>query len=121
VVFNNSSLGMVKLEMLVDGYPEFGTEHEAVDFAAIARGAGLHATRVEKPDELAGAVAETLSHPGPALLDIVTDPNALSIPPTITADEVKGFALAVGRTVLEGGVGKMLELARSNLRNIPRP
>jgi pyruvate dehydrogenase (quinone) len=35
--------------------------------------------------------------------------------------QVKGFALAATRTVLDGGVGKMIDLARSNLRNIPRP
>jgi hypothetical protein len=92
-----------------------------VDFAAIARGAGLFARRVEKPAEVPDGIREVLAHPGPALLDLVTDPNALSMPPTITADDVRGFALAVGRTVLTGGVGKMLALARSNLRNIPRP
>jgi pyruvate dehydrogenase (quinone) len=51
----------------------------------------------------------------------VTDPIALSIPPHISADQVKGFAFAAGRTVLDGGVGKMLDMARANLRNIPRP
>ena len=81
VVFNNSSLGMVKLEMLVEGYPEFETDHDPVDFAAIARAAGLFGRRVEKPGEVADGIREVLAHPGPALLDLVTDPNALSIPP----------------------------------------
>jgi pyruvate dehydrogenase (quinone) len=121
VVFNNHSLGMVKLEMLVAGLPEHETDHDLVDFAAIAAGAGLFARRVEKPTELPDAMAEVLHHPGPALLDIVTDPNALSIPPHITGEEVRGFALAISRTVLGGGVGKMLDLARANLRNSPRP
>jgi pyruvate dehydrogenase (quinone) len=121
VVFNNSSLGMVKLEMLVEGFPEHETDHDPVDFAAIAAGAGLFSRRVEKPAELSDGIAEVLAHPGPALLDVVTDPNALSIPPNITGAEVRGFSLAVGRTVLGGGVGRMLALARSNLRNIPRP
>ena len=120
VVFNNSSLGMVKLEMLVEGFPEYGTDHEQFDFAAIAQGAGLFARRVEQPTDVADGIREVLAHPGPALLDLVTDPNALSIPPVVTANEVRGFALAIGRTVLGGGVGKMLALARSNLRNIPR-
>ncbi|RRO15712.1 pyruvate dehydrogenase [Saccharopolyspora rhizosphaerae] len=121
VVFNNSSLGMVKLEMLVDGIPDFGTDHDGIDFAAIARAAGINSVRVEKPGEVRDALADALSRPGPALVDVVTDPNALSLPPHITGEQVKGFALAVSRTVLSGGVGKMLQLARSNLRNVPRP
>ncbi|WIX75737.1 pyruvate dehydrogenase [Amycolatopsis carbonis] len=121
VVFNNSSLGMVKLEMLVDGLPEFETDHESVDFAAIARAAGLHSRRVEKPADVREAIREILDHDGPAVLDVVTDPNALSIPPNVTAAQVRGFALAASRTVLGGGVGKMLQLAKSNLRNVPRP
>ncbi|WP_236795388.1 pyruvate dehydrogenase [Amycolatopsis sp. GM8] len=121
VVFNNSSLGMVKLEMLVDGLPDFETDHEAVDYAAIARGAGLHSIRVTDPAKVRDALAEALAHPGPALVDVVTDPNALSIPPHITGGQLKGFMLAASKVVLTGGVGKMIDLARSNLRNIPRP
>ncbi|GAA4959043.1 hypothetical protein GCM10023205_22350 [Yinghuangia aomiensis] len=64
---------------------------------------------------------EALGTPGPALADVVTDPNALSVPSHFTFGQVKGFALAAGKTVLAGGVGSMLDLARSNLRNIPRP
>ncbi|MFR9731557.1 pyruvate dehydrogenase [Saccharopolyspora sp. MS10] len=121
VVFNNSSLGMVKLEMLVDGLPDFGTDYDSIDYAAIAAAAGVRSVRVERPDQVREALAGALAHPGPALVDVVTDPNALSIPPRITGTQVKGFALAVSRTVLSGGVGKMVQLARSNLRNIPRP
>ncbi|MGI5166509.1 pyruvate dehydrogenase [Spirillospora sp. CA-253888] len=120
VVFNNSSLGMVKLEMMVDGLPSFETDHAPVDFAAIAHAAGIPSVRVEKPAEVRDALARALAAPGPFLVDVVTDPNALSIPPHITGTQVKGFALAAGKTVLDGGVGKMLNLAKSNLRNIPR-
>ncbi|WP_181777648.1 pyruvate dehydrogenase [Amycolatopsis pittospori] len=121
VTFNNSSLGMVKLEMLVAGLPDYQTDHRQVDFAAIARGAGLHAERVTDPTRLRAALEEALSHDGPALVDVVTDPNALSVPPHITAGQLGGFALAASKVVLEGGVGRMIDLARANLRNIPRP
>jgi pyruvate dehydrogenase (quinone) len=120
VVFNNSSLGMVRLEMMVAGDPPYETDHDSVDFAAIARAAGFHAIRVEKPDELRPALRSVLDYTGPALLDVVTDPNALEIPPHITAEEAAGFALSVGKTVLAGGVGSMAHLARSNLRYVRR-
>ncbi len=121
IVFNNSSLGMVKLEMLVEGLPEHETDHEPVDFAAVARSVGIESVRIEHPGDVAEGLKRALAHDGPFLVDLVTDPNALSIPPHISAAQIKGFAFAAGRTVLDGGVGKMLDLARANLRNIPRP
>jgi len=119
VTFNNSSLGMVKLEMLVSGLPDFGTDHANVSYAAIARAAGIHAVRIEDPKDVRAGLADALEHPGPALVDLVTDPNALSIPPHVSKAQVTGFALAATKIVLDGGVGKMLEMARANLRNIP--
>ncbi|WP_438291082.1 pyruvate dehydrogenase [Streptomyces sp. HUAS TT7] len=121
VLFNNSSLGMVELEMLVAGLPSYGTANRNPDFAAIARAAGAYGVRVEKPKQLAGALKDAFRHKGPALVDIVTDPNALSIPPKISAEMVSGFALSASKIVLDGGVGRMLQMARSNLRNVPRP
>lgn len=121
ITFNNSALGMVKLEMLVDGLPDYQTDNGNVDYAAIARAAGIHSVRVEAPTDIHGALTEMLAHPGPALVDLVTDPDALSIPPHITGAQVKGFAFAAGKIVLDGGVGKMIEMARANVRNIPRP
>jgi pyruvate dehydrogenase (quinone) len=121
VVFNNGALGMVKLEMLVDGLPDSETDNGGFDYAAIARAVGIHAIRVEQPTDVPVALSEALARRGPALVDLVTDPDALSIPPHITAEQVRGFALGAGKVVLDGGVGKMVELARANLRNIPRP
>lgn len=121
VTFNNSSLGMVKLEMMVDGLPDYQTDHDPVDYAAIAKAAGIHAVRVEQPGDVRAGLSEAFGHPGPALVDLVTDPNALAIPPHLTAAEVRGFALAATKVVLGGGVGRMLEMARTNVRNIPRP
>ncbi|MFD3724034.1 pyruvate dehydrogenase [Streptomyces sp. NPDC058671] len=121
IVFDNSSLGMVELEMLVAGLPSYGTTNKNPDFAAIARAAGAYGVRVEKPKQLRSALKDAFAHKGPALVDVVTDPNALSIPPKIKADMVTGFALSASKIVLDGGVGRMVQMARSNLRNVPRP
>ncbi|MFE5207022.1 pyruvate dehydrogenase [Streptomyces sp. NPDC056600] len=121
ILFNNSSLGMVELEMLVAGLPSFGTANTNPDFAAVAEACGAFGVRVEKPKDLPGALKAAFRHKGPALVDVVTDPNALSIPPKIKKDMVTGFALSASKVVLDGGVGRMLQMARSNLRNVPRP
>ncbi|MFE9638104.1 pyruvate dehydrogenase [Nocardiopsis alba] len=121
VVFDNSSLGMVRLEMMVDGMPAFQTDHPPVDYAAIAEAIGMRSIRVERPTDVRAAFEDALSADEPVLVDVVTDPNALSVPSRITAGQVTGFALSAGRTVLQGGVGTMIDMARSNLRNIPRP
>ncbi|AWZ04517.1 MULTISPECIES: pyruvate dehydrogenase [unclassified Streptomyces] len=121
VLFNNSSLGMVELEMLVSGLPSYGTTNKNPDFAAIARAAGAFGVRVEKPKQLTAALKDAFTHKGPALVDVVTDPNALSIPPRISTEMVTGFALSASKIVLDGGVGRMIQMARSNLRNVPRP
>jgi pyruvate dehydrogenase (quinone) len=104
----------------VAGYPSFQTDHGPADLGAIARAAGLHATTVVDPGELRGALRDALAHRGPSLVDVRTDPDALSVPPHVTAEQLRGFALAGMKTVLTGGVGKMVTLARSNLRSIPR-
>ena len=62
VVFNNSALGMVKLEMLVDGLPDYQADNGRFDYAAIARAAGIHAIRVEQPAQVQAALSEALAH-----------------------------------------------------------
>ena len=120
-VFNNSSLGMVKLEMLVQGLPEHETDHESVNFAKIAEASGIKHFRIEDPKDAPEQIKKALAYNGPALIDVVTDPNALSLPPTLTIEQLMGFSKAATRTVLDGGVGQMITMAKSNLRNIPRP
>lgn len=118
-VFNNSTLGLVKLEMLVGGFPDFGVDVPGVDYAGIASAIGFHAARVEDPKQLRGAIADAFAVEGPALVDIVTDPRALSLPPAITGEQMRGFALAMSKIVLTGGAGEAVAMARSNIRHLP--
>jgi pyruvate dehydrogenase (quinone) len=121
VMFDNSTLGMVKAEMLVDGLPDFGVDVPQVDYTGIAKAAGIHAQRVDQPGDIRGALETAFATDGPALVQLITDPLALSVPPTLTGEQLKGFALAMSKVVLNGGVGEAVRMAKSNLRNVPRP
>ncbi len=100
IVFNNRRLGMVKLEMEQVGLPEYGTELDNPDLAVVARSMGFHGVRVEDPKDVAAAVAEVLAHDGPALLDAVTNPNEVSLPPKPTVQQGLGFGTAKIKEVL---------------------
>ncbi|GAC69716.1 ubiquinone-dependent pyruvate dehydrogenase [Gordonia soli] len=115
IVFNNSSLNFVEVEMKAAGFVNYGTDLENPDFAALANAIGIFGRRVEQPDDLAGAVRAVLDHDGPALLDVVTARQELSIPPTVTAAQAKGFTLYALRTVLSGRGDELVDLAETNL------
>jgi pyruvate dehydrogenase (quinone) len=114
VVFNNSTLGFVAMEMKAAGFLETGTDLKNPDFAAVARAAGVHAIRVEDPTRLEGAIQEVLAHTGPALLDVVTNTHELSMPPQIEAAQVKGFGLWAIRAVMNGRGDELVDLTVSN-------
>jgi len=118
VIFNNGVLGFVALEMKASGFIETGTDLQNPDFAAMARAMGIHAVRVDDPGDLANAFREVLNHDGPAVLDVVTAKQELSMPPTIAAEQVKGFSLWVLRAVMNGRGDEVLDLAKTNL--LPR-
>jgi pyruvate dehydrogenase (quinone) len=118
VIVNNGVLGFVALEMKASGFVETGTDLENPDFAAMARAMGIHAVRVEDPGELAGAIEQVLAHDGPALLDVVTAKQELSMPPTIELEQVKGFSLWLIRAVMSGRGDEVIDLAKTNL--LPR-
>src|SRR5277367_5669792 len=115
VIFNNGVLGFVALEMKASGFVEMGTDLQNPDFAAMARAMGIHAVRVEDPGELTNAIRDVLAYDGPAVLDVVTATQELSMPPTITAEQVKGFSLWVLRAVMSGRGDEVIDLAKTNL------
>jgi pyruvate dehydrogenase (quinone) len=109
VVFNNSTLGMVKLEMQVAGIPDFGTDFKPFNFAKIAEGAGIRSFRVERGADVRGALQAALKHKGPALLDVVTNPYELSMPPKIIGEQAWGFSLFMMKEVMLGNVKEVFE------------
>jgi pyruvate dehydrogenase (quinone) len=101
VVFDNGRLGMVKLEMEQVGLPEFGTVLHNPDFAAVARAVGMHGIRIESPDAVEAGVQEALAHDGPVLLDVLTNPDEIAIPPKPTLTQGWGFAIAKSREFVD--------------------
>ena len=115
VIFNNGVLGFVALEMKAAGFVDTQVDLDNPDFGAMARAMGIHGQRVEDPGDLPAAIASMLAHDGPAVLDVVTAKHELSMPPTITAEQVKGFSLWVLRAVMSGRGDEVVDLAKTNL------
>ncbi|KAB1641923.1 ubiquinone-dependent pyruvate dehydrogenase [Gulosibacter chungangensis] len=115
VVFNNSSLNFVELEMKAAGFVNYGTGLANPNFADLANAMGILGQRVEEPDDLENALQVAFAHDGPALVDVVTARQELSIPPTITAAQAKGFTLYSLRTIMSGRGEELLDLAETNL------
>lgn len=101
VVFDNGRLGMVKLEMEQVGLPEFGTVLHNPDFARVAEAVGMRGIRVEDPHEVEQAVRDALAHPGPVLLDVLTNPDEIAVPPKPTLEQGWGFAIAKSREFID--------------------
>ena len=81
IVFNNRSLGMVKLEMEVDGLPDWQTNMLNPDFAQVAEAMGMTGFNVSDPEEVLTTLLNAFELDGPVLVNIMTDPNALAMPP----------------------------------------
>ena len=101
VVFNNSRLGMVKLEQEQGGLPEFGTELDNPDFSAVATAMGWTSRRVEEPGELEESLRWAFAQKSPVLIDVLTNPDEISVPPKPTVEQGWGFAIAKVKETLE--------------------
>jgi pyruvate dehydrogenase (quinone) len=115
VVFNNSSLGFVELEMKAAGLVDYGTDLVNPNFAKLAESADIFGVRVEKPEELRPALTEALAHDGPALVEVLVNRQELSMPPTISLEQALGFSLYMIRAVLSGRGDEVIDLAKTNL------
>jgi pyruvate dehydrogenase (quinone) len=115
VVFKNDSLAFVELEMKAGGFLDFATSLHNPDFAKIAEAAGLLGLTAETPDQVEPMIAQALEHDGPALVEVLVSRQELSMPPTITYEQAKGFGLFMLTAVLSGRGDEIVDLARVNL------
>jgi pyruvate dehydrogenase (quinone) len=115
VVFNNSLLGFVDMEMKAAGFLNVGTDLDNPDLAKVAEATGILGLRVDDPKDLEGALRTAFDHAGPALVDVVTAGMELVMPPKIEAEHALGFSLYAAKAIINGRGTELVELVRTNV------
>ena len=115
IIFKNQALTFVELEQKAGGYLEFGTDLGNPDFAKIAEGSGALGLTAKTPDQVEPMIAQALKHDGPAVVEVFVSRQELSMPPTITLEQAKGFSLFMLKAVLNGRGDEIIDLAKVNL------
>jgi pyruvate dehydrogenase (quinone) len=115
IVFNNGTLSFVELEMKAAGILTYGTSLVDTDFSKLAEAAGILGLRAEMPEQVKPMLNQAIEHNGPALVDIVVNPQELLIPPTINLEQIRGFTLYMIKAVLNGRGDEIVDLAKTNL------
>lgn len=96
IVIKNNTLGQIKWEQMVFlGNPEYACDLQPIDFAAVARGFGLSAFRIEDPAACRETLRQALAAPGPVLVEAVVDPHEPPMPPKVTLKQAAKFALSL--------------------------
>jgi pyruvate dehydrogenase (quinone) len=115
IVLNNGSLGFIEMEMKASGFLDTGCELKNPNFAAMAEAMGVKGVRVEKPQDLRGALTEAFAHDGPVLVDVVSARQELAMPPKTTLDQAYHFGMFTMKAVLNGRATELIDLAKVNL------
>jgi pyruvate dehydrogenase (quinone) len=115
VVFKNNTLGFVELEMKAAGIVDYGTDLVNPNFAKMAEVVGLLGLTAEKPEQVRPMLSQALQHKGPALVEVLVSRQELSMPPTITLEQMKGFSLFALKAVMSGRGDEIIDLAKVNL------
>jgi acetolactate synthase-1/2/3 large subunit len=98
IVANNRMLATIRMhqERRFPGRV-IGTDLVNPDFAALARAYGLHGERVERPGEFSAALARARAAGGPALIEVLTDPEALTPAASLSEARAQGEAAMARR------------------------
>ncbi len=118
IIFNNRTLGMVKLEMEVAGLPDNETDMENPDFALIGKAMGIESEAVKNPDDLPDAICRAFAHNGPYLLNVFTNPNALAMPPKIDFNQMLGMTKSMAKLMLGGKMDEVMDTIKSNYKHL---
>ena len=118
IVFNNRTLGMVKLEMEVAGIPDRETDMLNPDFTKLAEAMGMPGITISDPGEVKSELEKAFLQEGPILITIQTDPNALAMPPKLEFDQMTGFALYMGKMMLSGRMDEAFKIISSNYKHL---
>ena len=118
VVFNNRALGMVKLEMEVAGLPDWQTNMYNPDFEIIAKAMGMKGYTVSNPEDVSPVLIKAIKSEGPVLINVMTDPNALAMPPKIELGQMTGFAQSMFKLIMNGKTKEVLDTIQSNYKHI---
>lgn len=118
IVFNNRSLGMVKLEMEVAGIPDLETDMVNPDFTKVAEAMGMPGITITEPGDVRSEIERAFRMDGPVLVTVQTDPNALAMPPKIEFDQMKGYALYMGKMMLSGRKDEVFNMISSNYKHL---
>lgn len=86
LVINNGRYGTLRMHQERE-YPRrlLGTDLQNPDFAAYVRALGAHGETVRSNAQFALALERTLSATGPALIELVIDPDAITLRTSLTA------------------------------------
>ena len=118
IVFNNRSLGMVQLEMQVEGLPNNETDMVNPDFEMVAQAMGFRGISVTKPEDVKRSLQEAFAHDGPVLVSVFTNPQALAMPPKMEFDQMKGYALSMSKMILSGRMDEVLDMVKTNYKHM---
>ncbi|TFG90943.1 MAG: ubiquinone-dependent pyruvate dehydrogenase, partial [Candidatus Atribacteria bacterium] len=116
IIFNNRALGMVKLEMRVQGYMDWQTDMVNPDFVKLAEAMNIPAWEAKESKEVKNALSKGFKSEGPAIINIFTDPNALAMPPSLNFEQVKGFSKSMAKLMVNGKFAEIVDTTKSDLK-----
>jgi pyruvate dehydrogenase (quinone) len=97
-IIKNDTLGQIKWEQMVFlGNPEYVCDLQPIDFAAVARGFGVPAFTITKPDECGQMIENALAMTGPVLIECVVDPNEPPLPAKVKTTQAVHFAESLAK------------------------